>query len=182
MKMSILYLCYSKKEIKTWTGPPSVAFLSSNCRSPHMVKAEGFGGSAAWSGMGKSPHQWLRFPSRLFSWRLRADSLTGRKRFPSFELPAVFSRKPFVLPPGWTGGSAPKGSLLSQRCPVLGVLPVLPRPSGAQGARARRGLATECSPRAEVAAGSDRSVNLDQSRSPGNDSRVTQLARGNAFS
>lgn len=38
------------------------------------------------------------------------------------------------------------------------------------------------SPRAEVAAGSKLPVNLDQSRLPGNESCITQLARGNMFS
>jgi len=81
------------------------------------LEAKDFRDGAAW---GRAPAAGFVFHPSVSPGDFRLNSLIGRKTFPYFELPALFSRKLFLLLPGWTGGSAPKGSLLSQHCPLPG--------------------------------------------------------------
>lgn len=106
--------------METWTGPCSAARLSSDSTNQHSLKAKGFkdrSGQIPSSGLVSIPVSLLDVSS--------LNSLRGRKRFPFFELPVVFPKKTFVLLPGWSWESAPKGSFLSHHCPfpVLSLFP-----------------------------------------------------------
>lgn len=117
MKMSILYLCYSKK-LKPGLAHPVLYFCPLTPQAHTSWRQRTSRTVLPRADWGRSPTTGFAFHPSISPGGFRLNSLIDRKRFLSFELPAVFFRKPFTLLPGWTGGSAPKGSLLSQRCPL----------------------------------------------------------------